>query len=995
MRTPLVAVLSVLLVSGAALAGEALTADGVVARAGVAGGLASFPRASAGDEKLILELARRPAMVVHALARDEKAAAELREAGEKAGLLGRTLYVEAGDAAHLPFADRLVDLMVAADMSEAELTPALRAEWFRVLAPRRGALLVGGTVLRSELPSGSDPWTHRCHGPDNAQVSTDATFKPPFLTQWWALPRQDGFWGTTVVSGQGRMFTVRASRRPENPVILTARSLTSGLVLWQKPLRAAPEGAKAPHGGYAPGRQCIAVAGDTVCLIDRDGVALLDGETGRERSRIAGPKPGGSVKWLAVSDGKLAVLSGDADVIQPITYQTVAANPVGRELAVYDLATGKELWKQTVAGDIDERALAVRGAQLICLAQAEGVVARELGSGKEVWRNTDAAIQANFKTPEQKTVGQLLSSQPVMLALDDVILMRTPWAKEVYALSARDGATLWHRGSGLTYRGLQALPVDGLWLGPGGLSIDLKTGQTAKGPRFTSSGCGPTTSVPGYLITCFGAVSDAKTGKGIRSEDLKSPCDVGSLVSEGIMVTVPSECGCAFEVKCYRALASAGATVPHTAPPAKDRLSAVDTAAPAALALTEADWPTYRHDPGRSGATTASVGEGAKVLWHWKPAEARPYKDSWNPANGPRLAPDFIATAPVAVGGRFYFTSADGVVRCLKADDGKEVWKFATGAMGFAPPTIWEGRALVGGGDGRVYCLDASTGKLLWKMLAAPSERRVFWMGHLVSTWPVTGGVVVADGVGYAAAGYAAENGVHVSAFDPKTGQTVWEKHDAGTNGIVSGGHIAVAEGRLCLAGMSGGSFDLKTGEAKKIGGGYGQEVGALCGKWVIGGARRLTELQCDIGAPINGKDFPAWAPGGTSLPAWDAELVVFGPRGGSLLAVTAEKYSAFRTAPPPPAPAAGAPKPKPPEVADVKLWAGAQGQHAAFALAKDAVVAALAGANKLCAFRRADGTQLWSVDLPEQPAMNRLAIDRDGRVLVGLCDGSVICVGR
>ena len=116
------------------------------------------------------------------------------------------------------------------------------------------------------------------------------------------------------------------------------------------------------------------------------------------------------------------------------------------------------------------------------------------------------------------------------------------------------------------------------------------------------------------------------------------------------------------------------------------------------------------------------------------------------------------------------------MIRCLKAEDGKELWKFATGAMLYAPPTVWEGRLLAGGGDGRVYCLDATTGQPLWKLLAAPCDRRIFWMGHLINTWPVTGGVVVKDGVGYAVAGYQAESGIHAYAFDPKTGKVIWER---------------------------------------------------------------------------------------------------------------------------------------------------------------------------------------------------------------------------
>jgi hypothetical protein len=52
-------------------------------------------------------------------------------------------------------------------------------------------------------------------------------------------------------------------------------------------------------------------------------------------------------------------------------------------------------------------------------------------------------------------------------------------------------------------------------------------------------------------------------------------------------------------------------------------------------------------------------------------------------------------------------------------------------------------------------------------------------------------------------------------------------------------------------------------------------------------------------------------------------------------------------------------------------------------------------GPHKVSGFRRTDGSKAWTVDLPEQAVMNRMALDRDGRVLVALCDGSVVCLGR
>jgi hypothetical protein len=229
-----------LLVATLLLAGgtvSAMTVEEVAKKTGLAGGLCCFPRIAQSDEPLALDLAKRPTFVVHVLSQDASAVARVRRAAEAQGLLGRSLYVEKGGAP-LPLADRLADLLVASDLRDADLTPELRNEWLRVLAPRRGAALVGRAkeagaglslealkawasdlplataaadasgvwaILRTDLPAGSDAWTHRCHGPDNAQVFNDTALKAPFLTQWWALPRQESFWGMTVVSGNGRV----------------------------------------------------------------------------------------------------------------------------------------------------------------------------------------------------------------------------------------------------------------------------------------------------------------------------------------------------------------------------------------------------------------------------------------------------------------------------------------------------------------------------------------------------------------------------------------------------------------------------------------------------------------------------------------------------------------------------------------------------------------------------------------------------------------------
>ena len=1042
-----------------------MTVDDVIKNTGLAGGLCSFPRAVNADEPLVFELAKRPTFIVHILAEDSKLVTSYRARAEAEGLLGRSFYVEQGKATPLPFADRLVDLLIVSDLCDADLTPELRNAWLRGLAPRRGAALVGcgkesagklsqealkawikdlplakvtaddsgvWALLKTELPAGSDEWTHRCHSSDNTQVSNDSTLKHPFLSQWWGLPRREGFWGTTVVADNGRMFSIGSSRQINEQVFLTARSLTNGIVLWHRLLQQAPHADKIPLDGYIPGRSCMVVSGNSLFLVYKDGVLHLNAETGTEQGRIAGPKPGGQVKWIACSGSLLSILAGDADVVTTKFCQVVSGNPTGRELAVYDTVANKELWHETLAGDTDERLIVVRDNQLYSMVQGVGMVCRDVPSGKIVWTNPDADLQTEFRTPETKSMNIVHFSQPGLVAFDNTLLLKAKWAKQTVALSRTNGSLLWKNANAdKSQLMIQGCEVNGLWVG-GGAPLDLQTGKpalldlkTAKPTSrqtFIKSGCGVTTSTPGYLITCFGAVLDIKSGMKVRSEDIKAPCDTGTIVAEGMMVTMPGQCGCSFEVKGYRVLTSAGAIQPHTAPNWNERLTVLDPAEPEPLAITEADWPTYRRDAQRSASSHASVGGGKpRILWQWKPAGATPFQAQWPADAGNRLTADFMATAPVTVANYVFFGSHDGTVHCVMAADGKEVWSFPTGGMLFSPPTIWNGRVLVGGGDGRIYCLNATTGRCLWKLLAAPIDRRVFWYGHLVSTWPVVPGVVVQDDVAYAVAGYQKDSGIHAYAIEPKTGHVLWEKDDAGMGGksglagaYSCSGDIAVGSGKLwlCSSTASPGSFDLKTGETLKNGKSvtFGSDIGVLNGKWVIQGGRRFSETQETLVKPLQGSNFIAWSAetpstsipigGTTCLPAWDTDISVIEGRKGRLTAVpTARLLEWFQEMNAPAKLPKDTPQKKSSDWSDFKLWATEEMIPVAFAMAKDQMVTAYGKqigngqSFKVSGFNRTDGSMAWSIDLPEQPVMNRLALDRNGRVLVALCDGSIICL--
>jgi hypothetical protein len=50
-------------------------------------------------------------------------------------------------------------------------------------------------------------------------------------------------------------------------------------------------------------------------------------------------------------------------------------------------------------------------------------------------------------------------------------------------------------------------------------------------------------------------------------------------------------------------------------------------------------------------------------------------------------------------------------------------------------------------------------------------------------------------------------------------------------------------------------------------------------------------------------------------------------------------------------------------------------------------------GSGQLTAWDRGDGKQLWQINLPSVPLRDRVAVTAEGRVVVGLRNGSILCV--
>ncbi|MHC4569172.1 MAG: outer membrane protein assembly factor BamB family protein, partial [Planctomycetota bacterium] len=199
-------------------------------------------------------------------------------------------------------------------------------------------------------------------------------------------------------------------------------------------------------------------------------------------------------------------------------------------------------------------------------------------------------------------------------------------------------------------------------------------------------------------------------------------------------------------------------------------------------AALAADWPTYRHDIARTGATSELL--VAPLALDWVHVPVHPPRPAWpRPAVRPRegweqrhrvIFDDAFQVA--AVGGTVYFgSSADNKVYALDAATGRQRWSFFTGGPIRLAPTVSGNRVFVGSDDGFVYCLNASDGELVWKVRGGPNGEQLLGHGKMISRWPIRTGVLVDEGIAYFGAGIFPHENVFLHAVRAGDGSPVWK----------------------------------------------------------------------------------------------------------------------------------------------------------------------------------------------------------------------------
>ena len=594
-----------------------------------------------------------------------------------------------------------------------------------------------------------------------------------------------------------------------------ARDAFSGVLLWKCPIPkwGSEEFSGTPNTGKGVttgrftmppnvGKRLVAV-GNTVyvTLSATAPVTALDAATGEAKRVYAGTD---NADEILCTDGRL--------ILSINSFEKGSGSVPAKQVCAVDVETGRVLWKKgpfpgvraSKGQDPFGRLELATGDGKVFVLTTEAIECLDANSGKRFWRIDRPALPTSA-IRRIGFAGMYEYRLTVMVYRDGVVLLAQPEPNThhtyhtmpgtLYAFAANDGRQMWKHAYGgwghctppdvfvvgdavWTHVNAEA-EFGSSWGGgfrakdPSAVdyriqAIDLRTGEFRKElptREIFNVGhhhrCHRNKITERFLLSCRRGVEfvDLSTGENYQNHWVRSGCLLGYLPCNGMLYVTPHPCSCYITTKLtgFNALAPAGKSRSEVKKRlekglAYNTIQNGDTEA----RIANNDWPTYRHDPRRSGATDSTIPTNLKITWQTD-IGAKP-------------------SGLVVAGGKVLVAGVDThTVHALGADDGKDIWSYTAGARVDSPPTLYKGLAIFGSADGRVHCLRATDGELVWRFKAAPQHRLVTAFDQLESPWPVPGSVLVHDGKCWFAAGRSSylDGGIHVYALDPATAKVI------------------------------------------------------------------------------------------------------------------------------------------------------------------------------------------------------------------------------
>ena len=789
--------LTAMAMSAAAYAGQ--PDKSVLAAAGMRSGVCVHVQS--GQAGQCVELARTGRWVVHALCGSEQATGKAHSAFADACVYGLASAENRPRLESLPYANRLVNLLVIDDWPDAARRGATWAECLRIVVPR-GAILVGGVnvdQVKAQIaaqglavqdaaqdgnrvrvttawPAELDQWTHNRYRDAGGQSISRDAINPATQNLWfqWLDGEQEpqGCHAAmaALVSADGRFvslagFEVAGLIRDgkywrgggRQMWMLSCRDAFNGTLQWLRPWNGT-------HVKKA--KRALAMVGQRIYTVEAGRLTASDLRDGRILYSAETPVEFSETSWLHC-DAKVAAVH----------------DPVGRALCVFDAPTGRLLWRgpQHVVFPV----LLDGGRIYVCAGPAAEsaapapvrLLALDALTGRELWSKSakDFGDEKGKLSLAAASGGRVLATIPpgvtaVISGATGEVLHKFD-APAAHILSDR------------------VLIAEKVGRGTAAVFYDIATGKkVAQGAapsvwalgRYACAGGAYTEKM--FLDLVEAAAAPPRRGKSslpfsyLGSSGAHVTCITGDIVAHGMIYQPQQGCRCAHARGAIRGLY---ALAPVDAPPPQkafekpgeleqgEAFGKVDPAPSGA-----GDWPILRGDPRRSCAASGQA-DPRRILWR-KPLGVRP--DAWIVRSSWRAQHHHnqVISAPVVAAGKVFVCLIDEhQVVALDQKSGEVAWRYTASARVDSPPTIHKGLCLFGSRDGWVYCLRAVDGRPAWRRRIAPSEERILVYGQLESRWPVIGTILVDGDRAYANAGHDPGMNIMVWEFEPATGKTI------------------------------------------------------------------------------------------------------------------------------------------------------------------------------------------------------------------------------
>jgi len=736
-------------------------AERAAAAVGITGGL--YVQIGGENINIATDLAATGRFLVQVLDADERVVDRARRRLQSEGLYGLISADGLAKEGGLPYTEDLVNLLLVSSQPSARVSPD---EASRVLCPG-GVLVVESSKTTAEQLKAAGLVDVRATGRDGAWLVAK---KPrPAEMDEWSHPRHPRRvrW-IAGASAEVRGMVTAGGRNFYAGVL--ARDGFNGLRLWHRDLIGRSTGDGFTMKNLGSGNAPPVAAGDRLYVVENKKLLALDAATGEticeypdagrpevvlcdkgtliavtDDSVRALDAESAGLNWSFSATDPRYVVAGD-DTVALVQGRSQRGEAI--EAVVLDMTTGRIRWKRD---DFPWLAKVTRTVYY------RGLVAYEVSTLND--DGPDNAIH-------------IVSAADGQLVLDHPFLPGMNHRRQARAMFLDDRLWLLHGGKDASGK---KLPTEVS-------AIDFRSGEVLLTHPAGLAHCFPPVMTCRYMISGEFDLTDLQTGQVDAHQITKAACgrDVGWVPANGLIYVTPKHCVCWPMLRGYTALAPerpaggvAEMDLDRTDFPLE---TGVDPPARAPEGSGKDDWPCYRHDSWRSGSTPAQAPRTLAPIWSVDLGGndlSGPIAEDWREnffVKGP-------ITSPVIAGSRVVVARPDAhEVVAVDAESGAVVWRFTANGRVDTAPTMYRGLCLFGAKSGWVYCLRADDGRMVWRLRAAPLREQIVAYGQLESPWPAAGSVLVIDDVAYFAAGRQslADGGILIFAVEPASGKIRW-----------------------------------------------------------------------------------------------------------------------------------------------------------------------------------------------------------------------------